>query len=660
MTFVDVLAHPCILRCRAAGNRPIEIELNQQISDRIAELRAQAGDQSNLILDPDLDTYYLMDVVLLKLPEVQESLTQIQLLSQRARLGQPFTSVERAQLLTLTGLLERFNVELVRKLNVAFDNSKSQNLESKLTSTLSQTNANLTQLIKQLSQLKYDNASPKPALYFQQAEASLQQSFNLWSESIDYLDILLQARIDRFNQNRFSLIVFVLVILAIAAYLFIGFYRGTMQVVYSLEAATRRMLDGNFQTKVMLNSQDELAEVVRSFNSIADALRSAEANYRGIFENSVEGIFQTTPQGQYLAVNPMLAKIYGYASPEELMATVTTISTQLYVNPDDRQKFVFAMKEFGIVQNFEAQIYRKDGSIIWISESARAIYDDHGNPIQYEGTVVNITDRKQAEAEIAELTHRLQDENLRMSAELSVTRQLQQMLLPSEHELATVTGLDIAGFMEPAAEVGGDYYDVSEQDGRVSISIGDVTGHGLESGVVMIMAQTAVRTLLANGETDARRFLGTVNQIIYENTRRMRSRKNMTLALLEYDGANSLRLTGQHEELILVRRDGSVESIDTIDLGFPLGLESDISAFVSEATLEMESGDVAVLYTDGITEAMNAQNQQYGLERLYKVLRDHRDRSAQEIRQAAIQSLMQYIGSQRVFDDITLVVIKRR
>lgn len=175
----------------------------------------------------------------------------------------------------------------------------------------------------------------------------------------------------------------------------------------------------------------------------------------------------------------------------------------------------------------------------------------------------------------------------------------------------------------------------------------------------MIMAQTAVRTLLANGETDPAKFLNAVNRIIYDNTRRMRSRKNMTLAVLEYE-AGVLRLTGQHEELIIVRQDGKLEQIDTLDLGFPLGLEQDITPFVAEAKVELQPGDIAVLYTDGITEAMNTQKSQYGLERMHEVLQKNRHHSASEIRQALIDNLMQYIGDQKVFDDITLLVLKQQ
>ncbi|MDX2232495.1 MAG: SpoIIE family protein phosphatase [Leptolyngbyaceae cyanobacterium bins.349] len=633
--------------------------LSQELSNQVEALRLQVGDQSNLILDPDLDTYYLMDTVLLKLPEIQETLAQIQLLSQRILLTKELTSVERSQLLMLTGSLIRFNQELSRKLTVAFQNNPAGNLKVELLAASTEINTSLDQLIQQLNQITDDNQPPQPAIYLQQAETSLNQSFSLWKHTINQLDFLLNRRINGFQTKRAWTIAFVCATLAIAVYLLMGFYQGIMQVVSSLGAASQRMINGHLQQNVTLDSRDELADVVHSFNSVADALRQAEANYRGIFENAVEGIFQTSPTGQYLAANPMLAKIYGYASPEELIAALQDIGRQLYVNPADRDKFVQVMHTAGSIQNFEAQVYRKDGSIIWISEAARSIRDAQEKLLRYEGTVVDITQRKQAEAEIAQLTQRLQDENLRMGAELAVSRQLQQMLLPSEVELGAVPGLDIAGFMEPAAEVGGDYYDVLQQDGKVSISIGDVTGHGLESGVVMIMAQTAVRTLLANGETDPRKFLGVVNQIIYENTRRMRSPKNMTLALLEYD-AGALRLIGQHEELIIVRRDGTIEVTDTLDLGFPLGLELDISPFISEANLRLELGDVAVLYTDGITEAMNTQNQQYGLEQMYRVLQENRDRSALAIRQAVIQNLMAYIGNQRVFDDITLIVIKRQ
>ncbi|CAA9324474.1 Adenylate cyclase [uncultured Microcoleus sp.] len=124
------------------------------------------------------------------------------------------------------------------------------------------------------------------------------------------------------------------------------------------------------------------------------ALRQAEQKYRSIFENAVEGIFQTTPEGHFLSVNPALARIYGYATPEELTSNLTNIRQQTYVNPQQREKFMRVMEEVGEISGFESKVYRVDGSVIWISESARAVCDADGEVLYYEGSVEDISDRK--------------------------------------------------------------------------------------------------------------------------------------------------------------------------------------------------------------------------------------------------------------------------
>lgn len=135
--------------------------------------------------------------------------------------------------------------------------------------------------------------------------------------------------------------------------------------------------------------------------------------------------------------------------------------------------------------------------------------------------------------------------------------------------------------------------------------------------------------------------------------------KNLTFALLDYQGG-TLPLSGQHEQIIVLRSGGLVELIDTIDLGFPLGIVSDIADFVAYADIQLKTGDVVVLYTDGITEAEDMNGLQYGLERLWEVTNRNRQRSAAEIRQAAIADLRQHIGEQTVYDDITLLVFKQK
>ncbi|MEG4864780.1 MULTISPECIES: sensor domain-containing protein [unclassified Microcoleus] len=131
-----------------------------------------------------------------------------------------------------------------------------------------------------------------------------------------------------------------------------------------------------------------------------EALQQAEEKYRSIFENAIEGIFQTTPNGCYLSANPALAKIYGYESAPELIANIHNIDRQLYLDPNRRVEFLRAIEKHGCVSEFESQVYRADGTTIWVSENGRAVRDAGGNLLYYEGTVEDITLRKIAEEKL--------------------------------------------------------------------------------------------------------------------------------------------------------------------------------------------------------------------------------------------------------------------
>jgi PAS domain S-box-containing protein len=146
--------------------------------------------------------------------------------------------------------------------------------------------------------------------------------------------------------------------------------------------------------------QRDLEELEAQHAQVEEALREAEAKYRGIVENTVLGIYQTTPEGRYISANPMLARIYGYASPDELMNAVGDIKIQIYTDPTARDRFVEALQRSDLITNFEEQIRRKDGQVIWIAETARVVRDELGRVKFYEGTVQDITDRKEAEEKL--------------------------------------------------------------------------------------------------------------------------------------------------------------------------------------------------------------------------------------------------------------------
>lgn len=321
---------------------------------------------------------------------------------------------------------------------------------------------------------------------------------------------------------------------------------------------------------------------------------------------------------------------------------------------------------------------QKDGSLLWDELFMAPIIDEESGQVTYyigiqsdvrardlarQQVIEKQREVEEANAKITALNSQLTKENLRLGAELEVTRRLQQMILPREEELKAVSGLDIAGYMEPANEVGGDYYDVLHRNGAVKIGIGDVTDHGLESGVVMLMTQTAVRTLLNSGETDPIRFMDILNRTVYGNVKRMRTDRNLTLSLVDYiskdKAGGQMRLSGQHEKMIVARRNGCIEIIDTANLGFPIGLDDNVADFIDHVTLDLHPGDGFVLFTDGITEAENEDDEQFGIERLcHSIQTNWRERS-ETIKEAIITDLHAFIGKQEVYDDITLLVVKQ-
>ena len=129
----------------------------------------------------------------------------------------------------------------------------------------------------------------------------------------------------------------------------------------------------------------------------SDRLLAAEATYRAFFEHAIEGVFRTSPDGRYLDANPALAKIYGYGSPEALMAGLTDIADQLYIDSRRRAEFQAIMQANDRVTAFESEIRRRDGSTIWISENARAVRDWTGKIVCYEGTVEDVSERHRAQ-----------------------------------------------------------------------------------------------------------------------------------------------------------------------------------------------------------------------------------------------------------------------
>lgn len=191
------------------------------------------------------------------------------------------------------------------------------------------------------------------------------------------------------------------------------------------------------EVRILVLGDDEVLIMVRDITDrkqAEEALRIAEENYRSIFENALEGIFQSSPEGRFINVNPAMAKIYGYDSPQEMIEAITDIGTQIYVNLEDQMEFQRQMEVQDQVNDFEYQVYQKDGEIIWIQEDTRAVRDNAGRLLYYEGMIQDISDRKRREDELRrqlaelkiEIDQKKRQKEVAMLTESSYFQEVQQ------------------------------------------------------------------------------------------------------------------------------------------------------------------------------------------------------------------------------------------
>jgi len=248
---------------------------------------------------------------------------------------------------------------------------------------------------------------------------------------LDWLIVVVVPEADFMEEiynNTYRTIGLCLAALAIATGLGILIARWISRPVLELSQASARIANGDLNPRVEVDKIRELRTLAQSFNTMGHqlkesftaletknaALKIAEENYRSIFENALEGIFQSTLDGHYIRVNPAMARIYGYSSPEDMIANITHIETQVYVNPVGRAEFQRLMEYQNKIKNLEYQIYRRDGTIVWVEEDTRLVRDALGHPIYYEGIVQDISERKQKEEELK--------------------RQLQEMQISIDHQ----------------------------------------------------------------------------------------------------------------------------------------------------------------------------------------------------------------------------------
>ncbi|WP_437329312.1 SpoIIE family protein phosphatase [Sorangium sp. So ce381] len=253
-----------------------------------------------------------------------------------------------------------------------------------------------------------------------------------------------------------------------------------------------------------------------------------------------------------------------------------------------------------------------------------------------------------------ELRERLEQERVRQESQ--VAARIQTTLVPKQ---LSIEGLDLCAVMKPAAEVGGDYYDVIPANGGGWLGIGDVAGHGLAAGLIMLMIQSMVSALTCNDPAASpAKVVTALNKAIFKNVRdRLERDEHATLLLLRYERNGRVTFAGAHDDLVVcsarTRRCACIPSS-----GVWIGALPEIGALTRDAELYLGDGDVLVLYSDGVTEARNAHHEQFGLERLCAVIEAVQTEPVGVIRDRILEEVEGWCPSPD--DDITIVVARYR
>jgi sigma-B regulation protein RsbU (phosphoserine phosphatase) len=239
------------------------------------------------------------------------------------------------------------------------------------------------------------------------------------------------------------------------------------------------------------------------------------------------------------------------------------------------------------------------------------------------------------------------------SRDLEIARHIQMSILPHRVD---VEGIEISAGMVPAERIGGDYYDILPVASGCWIGIGDVAGHGLGAGLIMVMIQSMVMTLVrANAEASPRDLVCLLNKLLYENIKgRLNQDDHVTLCLMRYRADGTVVFAGAHEEILVWRINGECERIPT--RGTWLGAVRDIEKVTENQTVQLQPGDLMLLYTDGLVESRNPHGKAFGFERMAKLVEKHRQKPADVIRLKILKRLQAWMDKQD--DDVTLIVIR--
>jgi phosphoserine phosphatase RsbU/P len=377
------------------------------------------------------------------------------------------------------------------------------------------------------------------------------------------------------------------------------------------------------------------------------ALRLAEHKYQSIFEHALEGIFQTSREGNYIAANPALVKMYGYGSFDELAHNINNIATQLYVDPYRRAEFMRLMQEHGQVLHFESEVRRRDGKTLWISENVRSIHDDAGNFLYYEGTVDDITELKLAREKLQRMLETLEQTQYRLENELAEAASYVRSLLPSP----LFGEIETNWCYLPSSLLGGDGFGYHWLDPEtLALYLLDVSGHGVGSALLSISVLNVLRTqlLAATDFHDPSAVLEGLNRA-FPMARNNEKYFTIWYGVYHQPSRALTYASGGHHAAILVSDQGNRFHLQTA--GPVIGLMPDLK--YPSAQIKIPSPAEIYLFSDGVYEIARPDGSWLSWEEFCQYLQENRPPI-----EAIVKRMREIHGVEEFEDDFSLLKMK--
>ena len=359
-------------------------------------------------------------------------------------------------------------------------------------------------------------------------------------------------------------------------------------------------------------------------------------------EAAANAIVITDSEGLVIWVNQAFIRMTGYSAAEALQRDMSFLKSGLH-----DAKFYLELRETisaGLVWQGEMINQRKDGTLYPEEQTITPVTDEQGHIKHFICIKQDITERKHAEQALME--------NASMLMEMEIAKQIQLSLLPASPP--ALPGIDCAGRCVPATHIGGDYYDIFLHGDELDMVMADVSGHSVGAALLMVETRSVLRAQLVSLHSPAE-ILSALNELLHDDL--SRAELFITMSYLSYNTVTRrLRYTNAGHPPPLLYRPGSATFLELDAEGLIFGVQRGVT--FQEPTLQIEGGDLLLLYTDGIIEAEGPAGELFGTERLRGVLTAHYRKPAAVVISAVLDAVRAFSGGRACKDDISMLLLK--